>query len=345
MNENENNSETTSTENTESVVLEAVETTPEVEVTTPESKTEEVVEVAPEADVVTPDEKKEESVTVVVDEKTEEVATPVADEKKDAAEVASAAVVATTASLKNKMQKCGAWLRRFRYSILAVILVAVAILGLTYIMESEGRINTGLFDKVNVLADNYKAVATVNKTKITKHDLNVSVSQLSAAAAAQGADATDEKVIDDIKNQALDMLVNTELLKQEAAARNIAITDEDVAARLETLKTDVGGEEALKERMQQFGVDEKTLKRDIKNELTIQALLDQVFTEKGVTVSDEEIKAFYDQAVGTEKKADIPKLDAVRDQIEKQLRSTKEQEVVSAYIEELRKNAAIETLI
>jgi FKBP-type peptidyl-prolyl cis-trans isomerase (trigger factor) len=95
--------------------------------------------------------------------------------------------------------------------------------------------------------------------------------------------------------------------------------------------------------MKQFGVDEKSLRRDIKNELTIKALLDQVFKEKGVAVSEDEIKAFYDKAGGV--KAGLPKLAEVRDKIETQIRSTKEQEVVTGYIEELRKSAAIEVLI
>lgn len=320
MNENENNPETTSTGDAESVVAEVVETTPEVEVV---------------AEAAAPD-KVEETVEAIT--KTEEKEEPVAEAVTSVEEVVAADAVTPL----KKVMVCA---RRYKYTILAVVLVLVAILGLTYVMESEGRIHTGMFDKVNKFADNYKAVAKINGVKATKHDLDVSVAQLSSAAGAQGADITDPKVLDGIRSQALDMLVNTELLKQEAATRGIAISDEDVNKRLETLKTDVGGEDVLKQRMAQFDVDEKSLRRDIKSELTIQTLLDQVFKEKGIAVSDEEIKAFYDQAAGAGKKADLPKLEAVRDQIEKQLRSSKEQEAVTSYIEELRKKATIEVLI
>ena len=139
------------------------------------------------------------------------------------------------------------------------------------------------------------------------------------------------------------MLVNTELLKQEAKARGIKITTEDVDNRLTSLKEEIGGEEVLTERMMQFGVDEKTLRHDIENELTIQSLLDQVFAEKGLEVTEEEIVAFYDEAGG--EKGGLPKLEEVRAQIEAQLKSSKEQEAVTGYIEELRAKATIETLI
>ena len=328
MNEHENNSETTPTGETTTPVPEMEVTAADVEAATEtlvEPKTVEAVEVAP-----------------AVEEKIE-----TAETKDVTAEVVSATTIEEVMGTEKvspvkKAMKC---IRRFRYTIIAVVLVLVAILGLTYIMEAEGRIHTGLFDKVNAFADNYRAVAKVNNAKITKHEFNISVAQLSAAAVAQGADSKDQKVLDGIKKQALDMLVNTELLKQEAASRKIVVTDADIDTRLETLKKDVGGEDVLKQRMQQFGVDEKSLRHDISSELTIQALLDQVFKEKGVTVSDEEIKTFYDQAAAQGKKGDVPKLETVRDQIEKQLLSGKQQQVVTGYIEELRKKATIEVLI
>jgi SurA N-terminal domain len=328
MNEHENNSETTSTgEVITPPVPEVAVTAADVEAATEtlvEVKAEEVAEVTPAAE-----------------EKPETTETPAT-----VAEVAPTTIEDVTGGEKvSPVKKVTAWIRRWKYSLIAVVLVLVAIVGLTYIMEQEGRIHTGLFDKVNAFADNYRAVVKVNNSKVTKHEFNVSVAQLTAAAAAQGADGTDPKVLDGIKKQALDMLVNTELLKQEAAARKIVVTDDDINKRLESLKKDVGGEDVLKQRMQQFGVDEKSLKHDISSELTIQALLDQVFKEKGVTVSDEEIKTFYDQAAAQGKKSDVPKLEAVHDQIQKQLLSGKQQQVVTAYIEELRKKATIEVLI
>ena len=238
------------------------------------------------------------------------------------------------------LKSVGSWIKKWRYTIIAAVLVVVAVIGMLYIMEERGRIHTGMFDGVKKFVAAHKAVAKVNKNAITQADLDTSVSQLSANAEAQGADIKDPKTLDQIRSQALDMLVNTELLKQEAAKRKITISDDDVNKRIEQLKKDVGGEDVLKQRMTQFNIDEKTLRRDVTNELTIQALLDQVFKEKAVTVSEDDIKKFYDQAGGG--KPGIPKLSEVHDQIEAQLKQNKQQESVTAFIDELRKNATIE---
>ena len=273
-----------------------------------------------------------------------------ADEEVDSAEekdesnddIVSETAATAMASASAFGHKAKHFVCKYKYTIIAAVLVLVGLVGFTYMLEKEGRINTGAFDAVNTFIASQKTVAKVNGHKITQKDLDVSTSQLQMGAAAQGVDTTDPKMIDQIRTQAIDMLVNTELLKQEAANRGVNITSEDVDKRLESLKGEIGGEDVLKERMTQFGVDEKTLRRDIQNELTIQGLLDQVFAEKGITVSEEEITAFYKEAGG--EKAGLPKLEEVKDQIETQIKSTKQQDVVSSYLEELKKKATIEMI-
>ena len=328
MNEHENNPDTTTSPATDTGEMET------------ESKTEV--------------ESHEEAAAVAADDVTETVHTPSDSLEVPASEPVAVPLLmegdATEAASVSPMVVIGVWATKakrfvlmYKYTILAVILVLIGLLGFTYIMEKEGRIDTGIFDGLGNLTAAYTTVVKVNDEKITQKELNVSMSQLELGAAAQGVDIADPKIKDQIQTQALDMLVNTELLKQEAKARGIKITTEDVDNRLTSLKEEIGGEEVLTERMMQFGVDEKTLRHDIENELTIQSLLDQVFAEKGLEVTEEEIVAFYDEAGG--EKGGLPKLEEVRAQIEAQLKSSKEQEAVTGYIEELRAKATIETLI
>ncbi len=254
----------------------------------------------------------------------------------------TAATTAAVASLSAGFKKAKDVLVHKKYTVATVVLVVLALLALVYALEEKGKLQTGIFDGVQKQVSKHTAAATVNGSKISEYDLNISMTQLSSGAAAQGANVTDPAVQTEIKTQALEMLINTELLKQEAANREIVVTEEEVNTRLETLKTDVGGEEVLNQRMAEFGINKKTLLRDIKNELTIQKLLDEVFKEKSVVVTEEEIVAFYDQAGGAE--AGLPGIDEVRTQIEAQLKATKEQGVVTTYLEELRGKADIKTL-
>ncbi len=314
--------------------------TPEVETTSaevpstmvPEAEASEAViaEVSTEAtDAVV--EAKEEVATTEASPET----TPVATKEEDEEGMTIGGVIA---AVKQK------WNKRYTYIVVAVVAAIVVLAALIFVMERQGRLaETGLFDAVHRFVDTKTAVAKVNDGTISKYDLDVSMLQMSAGFAAQGADIESEEVKTEIQTRAIDMLVNTELLKQDAAMVGIEITDEDVSARLETLTTDVGGADALKERMAEFNVSEKILRRDIKNELTIKALLDSVFKENNIAVSEEEIVNFYKEAKSSGK--EFPELEAVRPQIEQQLRSTKEQEVVTSYIEELRGKAEIEILI
>lgn len=326
MNEQEKNTESTATPTPEESVA---ETTTTETIVTVEEKT-------PEVTPVVVEEKKEE-VTEAVAEATEEINEVVTPETEVATKTAPLALA------MGHLSKAKNWVLGRKYTISAVVLVLVALVGLLYIMEEQGRIETGMFDKAESLLTAHKAVAKVNEGKVTRKQLNTSISQISAGAEAQGMDVTEPELAAQIQNQAIEMLVNTELLMQEAEVRGIEITDEDVTARIDSLTEEVGGAEVLAERMSEFGIDEKTLRSDVRNELTIQALLDEVFAEKGVEITDEEVKEFYDTAGGAE--AGLPALEEVTEQIKAQIQSTREQEQVTSLIEELRAKATIEILI
>ena len=276
-------------------------------------------------------------------EEKKEVTTEVVPEVKEDATTSLEKTEATAAATTPVNALIAKYAPKWKIIVAALVVVAILMTGLVYLMEKQGKLNTGIFDGVNKMIAARTAVATVNDGKISRYDLDISLSQITAGAAQQGADLSDPKVVAEIQTQALDMLVNTELLKQEAVKRGVVITDEDVEKRYETLKTDVGGEDVLMERMKEFGIDTKTLRRDIKNELTIQALLDKVFEEKKIEVTEADVVEFYATAGGEE--AGLPALSEVRAQIETQIRTSKEQEVVTAFVDELRKVATIEILI
>lgn len=319
--------ETTSTDTSETVAGESViDTTPEVgEVTA----TPAVVEATPVVE--------EKVIVAPVEEVTPEVVSTVGGVAETTAKTSPIALVTGYAVCVKK------WVMSRKYTITAVVLVLVALIGLLYIMEEQGKTNTGIFDKVGSVFTANATVAKVNSEKITRKELNTSVSQIAAGAEAQGMDPKDPELLAQIQTQAVEMLVNTELLMQEAEKRSISVTEEDITTRITTLTEEVGGEEVLAERMAQFGIDNKTLRRDVRNELTIQKLLEEVFAEKQVEITDEEVKEFYDAAGGTE--AGLPALEEVAEQIKAQIQSTKEQEQVTTIIEELRGEATVEILI
>ena len=223
---------------------------------------------------------------------------------------------------------------------IAIVIVAVILLGVLYKLEKEGRSQTGLFDAIITKQLENTVVAEVNDSEITNADLATSMQQFGQAATAQGVDITDPQVQTDIRTQALEVLINTELLLQAAEAQGIKVTDEEVEERLSAIEADMGGAEQLATRMEELGITSEQLDHDIRDEIIIQQLIDKKFAEADFTVSEEEILATYEQVGGEE--AGLPPLEEVREQVVAQITNSKEQAVVDAYITELKESADID---
>lgn len=244
----------------------------------------------------------------------------------------------TAPVVEKKKKKCP----RFMWIVIAVIAVVIIVLGVLYQLEKEGRSSTSIFSTLIEQQEAKKVVATVNGEDITNADLQTSIQQFSQMAAAQGVDVASPEVQTDIKSQALEVLINTKLLKQEAATQGISVTDEEVTARLDTLKEEIGGEEILAERMASLGIDDTRLHTDIRDELTIQKLLDTVFAAANIAVTEEEIASVYEGAGG--ETAGLPALEEVRPQVEAQIVASKEQAAIDDFLATLKEGATIETL-
>jgi hypothetical protein len=206
--------------------------------------------------------------------------------------------------------------------------------------------STGIFDSFLANQDattqqDATVVAVVNGTEITGADLQTSIQQFNQAAAAQGVDTSSPEVIADIRSQALDVLVNTALLKQAAQEQGVEVPAEATAERLATIEAEIGGAEALEARIVELGLTQADLEADIQEELVIQTLLNSLFAEAAIDVTDAEIQEIYDEASASGAE-ELPPLETVSEQIEAQVRGTKEQEVIEAYLETLKTEAEIE---
>lgn len=225
--------------------------------------------------------------------------------------------------------------------VVALILVISA--GLMFVLEKEGRISTGLFSGIISAIESKSPAARVNGVVISKTDFNSSLRQLNEMAAAQGADTTDPTLLEQNRTQAIETLVNAELLRQAAVEEGMTVTPEEIETRFTEIQDGIGGAELLAERMAEFGVTEVSLRRDIENEFLIQGLFDTKIDSTSIEVSESEITSLYETAGGAA--GGLPPLEELREQIEAQVRFEKEQELINTYLETLRTEAKIEVLI
>ncbi|SFS35403.1 peptidylprolyl isomerase [Paenibacillus sp. 453mf] len=116
-----------------------------------------------------------------------------------------------------------------------------------------------------------EAVASVNGTDISKDELYNELLTL-------GGQAT------------LENMITMELVDQAAAEANVTVTDEDVNAELETLKTQYGGEEAFDMALAQSGMTLDALKKNMDLQVKMRKIL-----EPQTDVTDEEISTYYEE--------------------------------------------------
>ena len=277
------------------------------------------------------DEKKQDDTSGIMPEATPEAVEMSAVQVPEAEAATTEAVVASPTQFNFKA---------YGAMVVGILLIAS---GLLFVLEKEGRTSTGIFSGIISKMEEGKPVARVNGTPILMSDFTSSYNQLLQMSTTQGVDVSDPAMVEKLRTQAIDTLVNAEVLRQAAIEAGMTATEEQIQTRYTEIQDGLGGAEALTARMAEFGVTEASLRRDIENEFLIQGLFDANVDSTNIVATEEELVALYDQAGGAE--AGLPPMAEIKDQIEAQIIFDKEQKLISAFIEELRAKATIEVLL
>ncbi|MBW4054030.1 MAG: peptidylprolyl isomerase [Proteobacteria bacterium] len=107
----------------------------------------------------------------------------------------------------------------------------------------------------------------------------------------QTVPAAQEAALD---RQAVEQLVSAELLYQAAAKMKVADLDKEIDAKVAQGKARFKDEQTFTKAMKDLEMDEKALRDYTRRELLISHFVETTFVPK-VTVSDAEIRAFYDK--------------------------------------------------
>ncbi len=189
-------------------------------------------------------------------------------------------------------------------------------------------------------------VAEVNGEEVTKDEfvpIYEATFQQAAAQAQMGGQAPDEEAL---RKQAVDDLVDTELLAQEAESRGITVSDDAVDAELETLaeQNQMGSAEELLEAVEKQGLSQEQARAQVETQVMVEQL---VADEDGpIEPSEKELRALYaqvkqQQAQSGQKGQSVPPFAQVRDQLAEQARTQQVGEVAGSMLEDLRKDADI----
>jgi foldase protein PrsA len=91
-------------------------------------------------------------------------------------------------------------------------------------------------------------------------------------------------------SETVDQLIAEKIVALEAKKEKVLITDSELNEEIEKLKESYGGEEIFEQVLQSNNTTLETIKEDLKNYLTIKALI-----EPQIEISDEELKTYFDE--------------------------------------------------
>lgn len=136
------------------------------------------------------------------------------------------------------------------------------------------------------------AVASVNGVLIPKEYLAREVRRFEEQALREGR-IVDESHRDVINRQALDTLIDIELLYQESQRRGFDITEERIEEQVSNLRTQYADEEGFAGALEQIGISQDELRTELKRQIAIQDMID-LDIAPSVSVSEQEPRDYYE---------------------------------------------------
>jgi foldase protein PrsA len=94
--------------------------------------------------------------------------------------------------------------------------------------------------------------------------------------------------------QVFDEIVSEKLLAAVAKRENITVNPEDLDAEVAKITEQVGGEDALNQTLEQYGMTRESLRERLNTTILQQKIADKLFGAE-IEVTDEEVSAAYDQ--------------------------------------------------
>lgn len=181
-------------------------------------------------------------------------------------------------------------------------------------------------------------VATVNGEDILGSTYNLIYSQVKTQLHENGQDTEDLELV---KKQTLDSIVSQEVLVQDAKAKGIEVSDEEVDTYIEESKAQFESEEQFNQALENLNYTMETYREQARLQLQQEGYMDQEFAD--IEVSDEDVEAYYEQIAS--QNDDVPNLDQVRDDIKAQLANMQLRNKLTERVEQLKEKATVEQAI
>jgi len=231
--------------------------------------------------------------------------------------------------------------------IVGIIILLLALTGYATATNASGTL--GAFNLSSLFSQHGDdgVAAVVNGEEIPMSEFEQRVQQTEQQLQGQqGVDIEASSTQQQIRQQAINNLVDERLLDQAIAESGITVGSSSISARLDQLRQQSGGQEQFQQQLQQRDITIDQLRDNIRRQLEVEQYVTQEATSTALSVSDQEVRQLYDQlssqATGTQQ---LPSFEEAQSQLRTRLEQQRQRQALQNLINQLRSNAEIDVRI
>lgn len=206
----------------------------------------------------------------------------------------------------------------------------------TDIQPAEGTANQEIEINDDEKVNEDKVVAQINDIEVTGEVYNLIYVQMKIQLNQLGYDIND---LDQVKEYAINRLINQEMIKQDAERIGITVSDEEVTSEFELFKSE--NEDQFQTFLDTYHLTEQTFREQLFFEIMHDKYIESELPT--IEITDEEVETIYNEI--KEENQEIAELEEVEEQLKRELRDRKGQEDLQDKLDELKKQATIDTYI
>ncbi len=140
---------------------------------------------------------------------------------------------------------------------------------------------------------NPNAVATVNGQAILRSAVDKQLEQIKKASPQTFSGKEGKRRETEFRGRILESLIQSELIRQGAAAEGVSVTDEKVDEYVNRIASQYGGAQGFASALKDAGTNLEDFREQALGRLTVEAITAKLAKERSFTAK--EVKAYYDQ--------------------------------------------------